>query len=120
MAIFRRIALVLKWPLWLLGCCALPFIFVAWAPWIGCKPISGLAAEYLAAPPVPAGARCYTIEHGRYYFSGHQTVAQNPVPFILLTIAFAACCALASWWPWFCDSMRSRRSWRRARAVSAS
>ncbi len=71
--------------------------FFLWAPWVACKPLSSLMNERVAAPAIPAWAKCYTVEHGSIVFSDHGTVAESPMAFAATTVVLLVFWALAVW-----------------------
>lgn len=71
MAISNRLKVILKWAALvpIMAC----FIVTAfsWMMWLNCKPLSDLAKEDRPVPPIPPGAKCYSINHSSISFQDH-------------------------------------------------
>jgi hypothetical protein len=85
MAIPSRLKSIVKACAGVLIYLAFSWTFLAWMFRLMCKPLSGLASENISVPPIPPGAGCYSTDHGRVLFSNYATVAEDPVPFVLMT-----------------------------------
>jgi hypothetical protein len=97
MTIPQSIRPVLTWFVRLLLVASVFETFFLWAPWLSCKPISEISKEHVPVSGIPPDAECYTIEHGRIYFSTHPTISESPISFALATSALILLIALAVW-----------------------
>jgi hypothetical protein len=108
MAISNRLKVILKWSALVPIMACLIVTAFAWMFWLDCKPLSDLAGEHIPIPPIPPGAKCYSISRSGISFQNHATVAEDPVSFALLTALLLACAAVIGF-----SYLRDRRAARK-------
>lgn len=99
------------WSLYVAICGGAAVMVATWIPWLGCKPLSALPDEAVEITQIPSDALCYSVDQGRLDFRGHEAVAENPAPFVLMVALSAMLIALALW-PRLWNGLRS---WARGR-----